>query len=140
MISNWEPRLAGVTKARLPAATTELNAELQKYSDEVSKIIRAMVTQVSTEALVPMYMARFSMDELQQIATFLEAPAIRKYQSIAPELGATFTRELVEATRAEVIARAQQFDAAATSIVGPAPAAAPAAPTPAPSPTKPAKK
>ena len=138
MVGNWEPRLTQVAKDRLPAATSELNAQLQKYADEVGTIIRAKVPQVGTEALVPMYMERFSMNELEQIATFLQAPAIRKYQSIAPELGAAFTRQLIEASRTEVIARAQQFDTAASNIVGLAPAAATAAPTPAP--TKPAKK
>jgi hypothetical protein len=88
-------------------------------------------------------MERFTLEELKQIAGFLEAPAIRKYQSIAPELGAIFTSKLVEVSRAEVVARAKQFDEAASRIVGPAPAPAAAAPAPAKpaaSTAKPAKK
>jgi hypothetical protein len=128
MINNWQPRmLASVAKPQQAKVTAELDAELQKYSDEVSKIIRSKLQKVSTDTLVPVYLERFTLDELKQIAGFLEAPAIRKYQSIAPELGSIFANKLVEASRAEVIARAKQFDDAATRIVGPVPAAAPAA-------------
>jgi hypothetical protein len=144
MINNWQPRLqANVAKAQQAKVTTELNTELQKYSDEVSKIIRSKLQQVGTDALVPVYMERFTLEELKQIAGFLEAPAIRKYQSIAPELGAILTSKLVEVSRAEVVARAKQFDDAASRIVGPAPAPAAAAPAPAKpaaSTAKPAKK
>jgi hypothetical protein len=150
MINNWQPRLqANVAKPQQAKATTELNTELQKYADEVSKIIRSKLQQVGSDALVPAYMARFTLEELKQIAGFLQAPAIQKYQSIAPELGSIFTGKLVEVSRAEVIARAQLFDEAAARIVGPAPTAAatpatpavPAAPTkPAASTAKPAKK
>ena len=48
MVGNWEPRLTQVAKDRLPAATSELNAQLQKYADEVGTIIRAKVPQVGT--------------------------------------------------------------------------------------------
>ena len=139
MINNWQPRmLANVAKPQQTKVTAALDAELQKYSDEVNKIIRSKVQTVSTDALMPLYLERFTLDELKQIAGFLEAPAVRKYQSIAPELGSIFASKLVEASRAEVIARAKQFDEAATRIVGPAPAAAPAKPA---APTaKPAKK
>jgi hypothetical protein len=127
MINNWQPRmLANVAKPQQAKVTAELDAELQKYSDDVRKIIRSKLQKVSTDALVPVYLERFTLDELKQIAGFLEAPAIRKYQSIAPELGSIFTGKLVEASRTEVIARAKQFDEVATRIVGPAPAVAPA--------------
>jgi hypothetical protein len=143
MINNWQPRmLANVAKPDQAKVTAELDAELQKYANEVNKIIRSKLEKVSTDALVPLYLERFTLEELKQIATFLEAPAIRKYQGIAPELGSIFANKLIEASRAEVIARAKQFDEVATRIVGPAPAAAPAAaPAKATTPTaKPAKK
>jgi hypothetical protein len=138
MINNWQPRmLANVAKPQQAKVTAALDAELQKYSDEVNKIIHSKVQKVSTDALMPLYLERFTLDELKQIAAFLEAPAVRKYQSIAPELGSIFAGKLVEASRAEVIARAKQFDEAATRIVGPAPAAAPAKPAaPTAKPTK----
>ena len=79
--------------------------------------------------MVPAYAERFTLDELKQIAGFFESPAIKKYQSIAPEMGTTFVQKLVEASRADVVARARQFDDAALKIVGPD-AAAPKASKP----------
>jgi hypothetical protein len=140
MISSWQPRLQAIAvKSRLPKATEELNAELQKYSDEVSQIIRSKIEKVGTEALVPVYMERFNVDELQQLAAFLGSPVVRKYQAIAPELGALFTGKLVDASRTEVMARAKQFDEVALRIVGPSPTAPPATPPAKPA-AKPAKK
>jgi hypothetical protein len=144
MINNWQPRmLANVAKPQQAKVTAELNSELQRYSDEVSQIIRSKLQRVGSDALVPVYIERFTLEELKQIASFLEAPAIRKYQSIAPELGSIFTAKLVEASRAEVVARAKQFDEAAARIVGSEPETAPATPaTPKPAvpSAKPAKK
>jgi uncharacterized protein len=129
LIANWEPRLLkNVPKARQPKATEALNAELQKYSDEVAKIIAGKVNKVSSDTLVPAYVERFSLDELKQIAAFFESPVIKKYQSVSPQLGGLFVEKLIEASRADVTARARQFDQSAEKIVGSAPATPPAAP------------
>ncbi|MES2979805.1 MAG: DUF2059 domain-containing protein [Pseudomonadota bacterium] len=131
LIANWEPRLqTSVPKARQAKAMEDLNGELKKYSDEVSKIIGDKVTKVSTDTLVPAYMERFTLDELKQISAFFESPVIKKYQGVAPQMGSLFVEKLVEASRTEVVARARQFDESATKIVGtaPAPARTPAAP------------
>jgi hypothetical protein len=133
LIANWGPKLeANVPKASQQQASEALNAELKKYSDDTSQLIGKQVSKVSTDVLVPAYAERFTLEELQQIATFFESPAIKKYQASAPELGNVFVQKLVEASRADVVARIKQFDEAAQKIVG-APSAAPKA-------SKPAKK
>ena len=125
LIANWEPRLkTNVPKAKQAKATEELNIELQKYSDDVSKIIGSRVGKVSTETLVPAYMERFSLEELKQIATFFESPVIKKYQLAAPELGNMFVEKLVTSVRPDVASRAKIFDESASKIVGSAPPAA----------------
>ena len=133
LIGKWGPKLeAGIPKAKQQKASEELNAELKKYADDAAKLIAKQVSKVSAEQLVPAYAERFTLEELQQIATFFESPAIRKYQAAAPELGNVFVQKLIEASRADVGARAKQFDDAALKIVGSAPAA--------PAAGKPAKK
>jgi hypothetical protein len=123
ILQNWGPKLqANVPQARREKARDELNAELKAYYEDVSKIINGKVVQVSNSALIPAYVERFSLDELKQIAAFFESPVIKKYQAAAPELGGLFVKELVEATRVAVTARAQQFDDKAIKIVGSAPA------------------
>ena len=131
LLQNWKPKvLASVPKARQAQVSDELNTELKKYFDDVSRTIAGQVNKVSNDALVPAYMDRFSIDELKQIAAFFESPAIKKYQGLAPELGNAFVKQLIETTRADVTARASQFDAIAARIIGTASGAkaAPVAP------------
>lgn len=119
LIANWGPKLeANVPKAKQQKASEDLNAELKKYSEDTNQLIGKQVKKVSTEVLVPAYAERFTLEELKQIAAFFESPAIKKYQTTAPELGKTFIQKLVEASRADVVERAKQFDDAALKIVG----------------------
>lgn len=132
LVANWGPKLeANVPKAQQQKASEDLNAELKKYSDDAIKLITKQVSKVSADVLVPAYAERFTLEELKQIAAFFDSPAIKKYQSTAPELGNTFIQKLVEASRPDVIARVKQFDEAAQKIVGG---------TGAPKANKPAKK
>jgi len=131
LISSWGPKLeAGVPKAKQQKASDDLNVELKKYSEDTNKLIGQQVSKVSAETLVPAYAEKFSLEELRQIAAFFESPAIKKYQSTAPELGNIFVQKLIEASRPDVMARAKQFDEMAVKIVGSPPA--PAAPAKAP--------
>ena len=122
ILQTWGPKLQSeVPKARLQQATDELNVELRRYFDDITKVISGKVGKSSTDALIPAYMERFTLDELKQLAAFFESPAIKKYQAAAPELGNIFVKQLIEASRADVLARGKQFDDAATKIVGSAP-------------------
>ena len=119
ILQNWAPKLqSNVSQSRQEQAREQLNAALKAYYDDVSKIINGRVIQVSSGALIPAYMERFSLDELKQIATFFESPVIKKYQAAAPELGNVFVKELIDATRNDVTARVREFDNAAVKIVG----------------------
>lgn len=141
MIAGWSPRLsASVPKAKQAKAAEEMNAELAKFAADAKKIISGKVSQVSSEALVPAYMERFSLDELKQLATFFDSPVVKKYKATTPDLVDIFVKKLVATTQADIQARAKQFDEAAAKIVGSAPApAAPAGKSAAPA-AKPAKK
>ena len=119
LLQKWGPKLqTNVPKAKLPQVTAALNAELQKYSSEVSQLIGGKVGKVGGDALIPVYMEKFTLEELRQIAAFFESPAIKKYQASAPELGNIFIQQLIEAARTDVSARATQFDETAAKIIG----------------------
>lgn len=121
----WAPRLqANVSKEKMEQARESLNNELKKYFEDVYKSINSKTTKVSSDALIPAYMQKFSLEELKQLVGFFESPAVKKYQAAAPELGNVFVQQLIEATRADVVARGKQFDDAALKIVGTAPAGA----------------
>lgn len=124
VLQAWSPKLqSNVSKEKMEQARESLNTELKKYFDDVSKSITAKTAKVSTDALIPLYMQKFSLEELKQLVGFFESPAVKKYQAAAPELGNAFVQQLIEATRADVTARGKLFDEAATKIVGTGPAA-----------------
>ncbi len=124
VLQEWAPKLqANVSKEKMDQARESLNTELKKYFDDVSKSINSKTAKVSSDALIPVYMQKFSLDELKQLVSFFESPAVKKYQVTAPELGNVFVQQLIEATRADVAARGKQFDDAAVKIIGSAPAA-----------------
>ena len=126
LVANWGPRLQNLPEAKQKQVSDSMNAELQKFDKDALKILSSKVNKVSSDHLVAAYMEKFSEDELKQLAGMLEAPVFKKYQSVSPELGNTFVQKLIDASRPEIETRAKAFDAAATKIVGAAPA--PAAP------------
>lgn len=126
LLQNWGPKVQALPAAKQEQVKDQLNAELKKYTDDVAGVIGGKVAAASREALVPAYAERFTLEELKQIAAFFESPAIKKYQSSAPELGNVFIQKLVESTRTDVAARAKTFNDAATKIIGSAPRSAPA--------------
>jgi uncharacterized protein len=138
VVQSWGVKLRNdVPKDKMDQTAQSLNGELKKYYDDVSKIISSKVNKASADSLIPVYMSRFSLDELKQLVAFFESPAVKKYQAAAPELGNVFVNQLIMETRADVNARAKQFDDAAAKIVGTAPKAPAAA---APDKSKPAAK
>ena len=138
IVQSWGVKLrADVPKDKVEQTAQSLNTELNKYNDDVSKIISSKVNKASADSLVPAYMARFSLDELKQLVTFFESPLVKKYQAAAPELGSIFINQLIMETRADVNVRAKQFDDAAGKIVRATPNAPAAG---APEKSKPAAK
>ncbi|MGB4115984.1 MAG: DUF2059 domain-containing protein [Polaromonas sp.] len=128
VVQSWGVKLRNdVPKDKIDQTAQSLNGELKKYYDDVSKIISNKVNKASADSLIPVYMSRFSLDELKQLVAFFESPAVKKYQAAAPELGNVFVNQLIMETRADVNARAKQFDDAAAKIVGTAPKAPAAA-------------
>ena len=128
VVQSWGVKLRNdVPKDKMDQTAQSLNGELKKYYDDVSKIISSKVNKASADSLIPVYMSRFSLDELKQLVAFFESPAVKKYQAAAPELGNVFVNQLIMETRADVNARAKQFDDAAAKIVGTAPKAPAAA-------------
>lgn len=137
IVQSWGDKLrSDVPKDKVEQVTQSLNSELKKYNDDAVKIISGKVNKASADSLIPVYMARFSLDELKQLVAFFESPAVKKYQSAAPELGNIFVNQLVMETRVDVNARAKQFDEAAAKIVG----SMPKTPAATPDKTKPAVK
>jgi uncharacterized protein len=122
LIATWNERVLSLPEAKQQAAITALDPELKKFTDETYRSVTAQASKVRKNELITAYTERFSEPELKQLAALMEAPAFKKYQTTAPELGNVFIKSIIDATRADVEARSKAFDTTAAQIVGSSPA------------------
>ena len=108
-----------VARARsIRKAAEQLNVELKRYGDEVVKIVQGKAARISEETLANVYAENFTEEELRQLTTFFASATVKKYQGLTPQLSNAVVQTMVEATRADIQARAKTFEEAATRIVG----------------------
>lgn len=124
VVQKWGERLTALPANKQQSATEKLDAELKKYNTDLIKLISVQATKERASTLPAAYVSRFSEDELKQLAALMEAPVFKKYQTVAPELGNTFVKAIVDASRSAVEARTKAFDTTAAGIVGASPAPA----------------
>ncbi len=117
-IAKWGPKLENMPKAAQEKAREQLNTELKALGDNARKVITAQMDKSSQTTLVPAYLERFSEDEMKQLLAMFEAPAFKKYQAAAPDLGNAWVKDVVDSTRNEVLEMAKSFDVTATKIIG----------------------
>ena len=119
VIEKWEPRLESIPAAKQQKARDQLNAEIKTLGDSTRKLIEGQLDKSSETTLLPAYLERFSEEELQQLVNLFEAPAFKKYQTMAPELGNVWVKDVIENTRQTVMDKEKAFDKIAETIVGP---------------------
>lgn len=145
------PRLQQVPEAKRNAARDELNQALNAHVTEVDKLLVARAPAVLASTLTPLYMQRFSTDELKQLVAIFESPVLKKYQDVAPEFRQKLVQGIEQDSDKAVGERGKAFIDKANAILAkygvkpeaaPAKAAKPAAPVPAakPAASAPAKK
>ena len=119
MVAKWAPRLqAEVPESQRKEVADKLNGELNKFREDTFAIIRGKANQVSTETMVPLYMERFSEDELRQLIAFFDSPVVKKYQAALPEMLNSLVQKLVETVKGDVQTRTAAFDATAAKLIG----------------------
>jgi hypothetical protein len=128
LIAKWAPKMEALPASKQDKAREQLNAELKKAGDATRKLIETQMNKSATSVLEKAYLERFTEDELKAIVTMFEAPVFKKYQSLAPELGNLWIKDVVENSREAVFAQDKVFNDAAAKIVGEVPAPAAAAP------------
>jgi hypothetical protein len=119
VVEKWAQRLAEVPEARQAAMRDRLNTELQKFGRDIAGLLESTADRVGRETLAPAYAERFTDAELRALIAMFEAPAYKKYQEVAPQLGGTFVQALIEGVRTQVQDRRGAFDATAAQIVNP---------------------
>lgn len=118
VIGKWAPELESMPKARIEKAREQLNAELKSLGDATRKLIDAQMAKSADSALLPAYLERFTEDEMKQLLAMFESPIYKKYQTLAPELGNLWVKDVVDNTRSAVEESVKAFDVVAAKIVG----------------------
>ena len=98
-------------------AREQLNTELKKTGDTTKKIIEGQMAKSANSVLEKAYLERFTEDELKAIVAMFESPIFKKYQSVAPELGNVWVKDVIDNSRGAVLAEGKSFDDIAAKIV-----------------------
>jgi hypothetical protein len=121
-IQRWAQKLETLPAAKQEKARDQLNAELKAHGDSVRKLIEDQMAKSADSMLQTAYLERFSESEMTQLVALFESPAFKKYQTMAPELGDLWIKDVISNSRAAVLDKDKAFDAKATSIFGAEPA------------------
>ncbi len=117
-IQRWAQKLETLPAAKQEKARDQLNAELKAHGDGVRRLIEDQMAKSADSKLQSAYVERFSESEMTQLVTLFESPTFKKYQTMAPELGDLWIKDVIENSRAAVLEKDKAFDVKAASILG----------------------
>jgi hypothetical protein len=107
-----------VPKDKQEQAAKDVQAEAQKYADEAVPIVQKRAVAIAPSAMGAVLEAKFSEDELKQVAAALENPAVIKYQQSLPELQQALGEKLIADTRPQIEPKVKALDEAVGKRLG----------------------
>lgn len=124
-------QVAGQALNRLPAESrqavgTELQADVRKFYDEISPVLRASATKLAPSTIGTALEEKLSEDELKVLIAWLESPVNRKYAQIAGESQQALGQKLVTETRPQIEPKLKALEQAMGARLNAAGGAAPA--------------
>lgn len=134
MLGAARQAMPGVPEAKRESVVAKIDGEARKYFEEANAVIKDRALKVGQTALLPLFDEKFTEDELRQLLVALEAPAYKKFQLLAPEMGNAFGQKIVADLRPVLDPKLKALEQTITTTLGVAPAAegqAPAASKPA---------
>ena len=102
--------LQRVAAERREALARDIEADLRKYVEETSPILRERAVKLAPDTIGTMLDERFTEDELRQIAALLESPVNRKFQQAFPDMQRALGERLVAETRGEIEPKLRALD------------------------------
>lgn len=134
-----------VPEDKREATAKQIDAEIKKYIESATPVLRTTATKLSQTTVGPMIEEKFTEDELKQLASMLESPTLKKYQGLMPEFTQALLEKMMTEARPQVTPKLKQLDEAVRKILNDATGGklgnGAAAPAPAPAPAaKPAAK
>lgn len=106
-----------VPEDKREATAKQVDAEIKKYLDAATPIVRASTLKQSQTAVAPMIEEKFTEDELKQLASMLESPVLKKYQALLPEMSKALVDKAVADARPQVDPKLQAAQEAIRQIL-----------------------
>ena len=137
-MAQMSAQLRPLLQTRIPAEQREavgkdIQAEFNKYADEVGPIIRDRMLKSAPAIVGPILEEKLSEDELRQVVQALESPGFRKFVSLEPEMQRQITEKLVADLQGQITPKLKTLEQAIGKRLNlPAPAGAAAPPATAP--------
>jgi hypothetical protein len=100
-----------VPEEKREATAKQVDAELKKYIDAATPLVRASAGKLSKTVIGPMLDEKFTEDELKQLVSMLESPVLKKYQGLLPELSNALLEKVVADARPQVAPKLQTAEA-----------------------------
>jgi hypothetical protein len=131
-----------VPKDKQEAVAKEIHGDVQKYLDETVPLVRASAVKLAPATIGAVLEAKFSEDELKQLAAMLESPVYGKFQGLGEEMQKALADKVVAETRGSVEPKVRALEQTVGKRLGmtQSPAGAPQAGTAPRAPAKPAAK
>lgn len=79
-----------------------VRADIKKYLDDTSPIIKAKAMTLAPSTIGKMLEEKFSKDELKQLITILESPVNRRLHEMGPEMQRALSEKLVSESRVDI--------------------------------------
>ena len=121
------------------AVAKDIQAEFNKYGDEVGPIVRDRALKLAPGTVGAILEEKLSEDELKQVVAALESAGFRKFMSLGPEMQRALAQKLSAELQAQIEPKIRAMEQAVTkrltaaagpaagSAAGPATSAKPAA-------------
>lgn len=117
-----------VAKDRQEAVAKDIHADVQKYLDEAVPLVQTRAVKLAPATIGGVLEARFSEDELKQLAGLLESPVYNKFQQLGEEMQKALADKVVAETRSAIEPKVRTLEQTVAKRLGVSPAPAAAAP------------
>jgi len=109
------------------AVAKEMQAEARKYVEETTGMVRQRAVQLAPATVGPLLEAKFSEEELKQLASLLESPVLAKFNAMGGEIQRALLEKVVAETKPQVEPRLRALEDNFAKKLGVTPGNEPAA-------------
>ncbi|MFO1271609.1 MAG: hypothetical protein U1F50_08035 [Rubrivivax sp.] len=99
MVQQVQPALARVPADKREAVARDIQADIRKYADEATPLVRDRALALAPTTIGTLLEQKLSEDELKQVATMLESPAVRKFQGLLGDMQRSLAEKVVADAR-----------------------------------------